>query len=62
MKLVPSKAPIFCLKENNYDVDIENCPPQELDKTLQRFYVEVCNLFCVTLCSNDREFIFVAEL
>ena len=29
--------------EREYDVDIENCPPQELDKALHKFYVEVCN-------------------
>ena len=28
---------------NNYGVDTENCPPEELHKALQKFYVEVSN-------------------
>ena len=36
------KAPNFSFKRE-YDIDIENCPPVELEKALQKFYVEVCN-------------------
>ena len=37
------KAPNFSLNRE-YDIDIENCPPEELEnKALQKFYVEVCN-------------------
>ena len=44
------KAPNFSLKRE-YDVDNKNCLPQELDKTLQRFYVEVCN-FVMPIINN----------
>ena len=37
-----TKAPNFSLNRE-YGVDNENCPPEELDKALQKFYVEVCN-------------------
>ena len=36
------KAPNFSLKREYY-VDIKNCPREELDKAIEKFYVEVCN-------------------
>ena len=42
-KELTNKSTKFQFKERNY-VDIENCPQEELDKALQKFYVEVCNV------------------
>ena len=42
-KELTNKSTKFQFKERNY-VNIENCPQEELDKALQKFYVEVCNV------------------
>ena len=34
-----------------YDVDNENCPAEELDQALEKFYVEVCN-FVMQIINN----------
>ena len=40
-KGLTNKSTKFLKRE--YDVDIEKCPPEKLDKVLQKFYVEVGN-------------------
>ena len=42
LKGLTSKSTIFSLKREYY-VDIKNCPQEELDKAIEKFYVEVCN-------------------
>ena len=34
----------FTSLKREYYVDIENCPREELDKAIEKFYVEVCIL------------------
>ena len=47
---IQTKGRNFSLKRE-HDVNIENCLPQELEKALQKFYVEVCN-FVMTMVNN----------
>ena len=42
LKGLTTKATNFSLKREYY-VDIENCRRKELDKAIEKFYVEVCN-------------------
>ena len=41
-KGLTGKSTNFSLKREYY-VDIENCPQKELDKAIQKFYVELSN-------------------